>query len=80
MNFHNGFNDVKMLLPKIIGRFKINVAKQINQICQTSGIPVWQSNYYEHIIRYTNDLSRIRHYIADNPKNWNSDEYNINQL
>jgi REP element-mobilizing transposase RayT len=68
----------KMLLPKIIGRFKMNAAKQINQIRQTPGIPVWQRNYYEHIIRDTDDLSRIRHYISDNPKNWNNDEYNIN--
>jgi REP element-mobilizing transposase RayT len=56
----------------------MNAAKQINQIRQTPGIPVWQRNYYEHIIRDTDDLSRIRHYISDNPKNWNNDEYNIN--
>jgi len=36
MNSHNGFNDVKILLPKIIGRFKINAAKQINQILPLS--------------------------------------------
>jgi hypothetical protein len=41
----------KMLLSKIIGRFKMNVAKQINQIRQMPGVPVWQRNYYEHIIR-----------------------------
>ncbi|MDD5583374.1 MAG: hypothetical protein PHS99_09265 [Candidatus Marinimicrobia bacterium] len=64
-----------MLLPKIIGRFKMNTAKQINQIRQTPGIPVWQRNYYEHIIRDTDDLSRIRNYIMDNPQNWNNDEY-----
>jgi len=33
----------------------------------TSGKPVWQRNYYEHIIRDEADLDRIRKYIQDNP-------------
>jgi len=65
-------------IPTIVRLFKSTVTKQINQIRQTPGIPVWQRNYYEHIIRDTDDLSRIRHYIENNPKNWNNDEYNIN--
>jgi len=31
---------------------------------------VWHRNYYEHIIRDENDLSRIRVYIRNNPRNW----------
>ena len=68
----------KNSIPTIVRLFKSTTTKQINQIRQTPGIPVWQSNYYEHIIRDIDDLSRIRHYIADNPKIWNNDEYNIN--
>ncbi len=68
----------KNSIPTIVRLFKSITTKQINQIRQTPGIPVWQRNYYEHIIRDTDDLSRIRHYIADNPKNWNNDKYNIN--
>ena len=64
----------KMLLPKIIGRFKMNAAKQINQIRQTPGIPVWQRNYYEHIIRNDNELNKIREYIINNPLTWQTDE------
>jgi REP element-mobilizing transposase RayT len=64
----------KMLLPKIIGRFKMNAAKQINQIRQTPGIPVWQCNYYEHIIRNDNELNKIREYIINNPLTWQTDE------
>ncbi len=64
----------KMLLPKIIGRFKMNVSKQINQIRQTPGITIWQRNYYEHIVRDEMDLHRIRQYIMNNPKNWEMDE------
>jgi len=64
----------KMLLPKIIGRFKMNAAKQINQIRQNHGIPVWQRNYYEHIIRNDNELNKIREYIINNPLTWQTDE------
>jgi REP element-mobilizing transposase RayT len=67
-----------MLLSKIIGRFKMNVAKQINQIRQMPGVPVWQRNYYEHIIRNEKEMTRIREYIVTNPLNWITDEnYNI---
>ncbi len=67
----------KMLLPKIIGRFKMNSAKHINQIRNTPGIPVWQRNYYEHIIRNEESLNNIRKYIINNPLKWLEDEYNF---
>ncbi len=35
----------KMLLPKIIGYFKMNSAKIINQLCNTPGVSFWQRNY-----------------------------------
>jgi putative transposase len=31
---------------------------------------LWQRGYHDHVIRHTNDLSRIRKYILDNPFNW----------
>jgi REP element-mobilizing transposase RayT len=64
----------RMLLPKIIGYFKMNTAKQINQLRQTPGVPVWQRNYYEHVIRNDDDLYEIRKYIKYNPLNWKTDE------
>ena len=66
-----------MTIPKIIGRFKMNTAKQINQLRQTPGIPVWQRNYYEHIIRDDHALYRIRRYIVNNPSNWQKDKNSI---
>jgi len=65
----------KMLLPKIIGRFKMNSAKQINQIRNMPGVPVWQRNYYEHIIRNEESLNNIRNYIINTPSKWFNDEY-----
>lgn len=64
----------KMLLSKFIGKFKMSTSKQINQIQGASGNPVWQRNYYEHVIRHEDDLAHIREYIINNPLNWNTDE------
>lgn len=35
-----------MLIPKIVGRFKMKSDKYINQMRGTPGMPVWQRNYY----------------------------------
>ncbi|MHB1458349.1 MAG: transposase [Armatimonadota bacterium] len=68
------FKRRKMLLSKFIGKFKMSTSKQINKIRGTLGNPVWQRNYYEHVIRHEDDLAHIREYIMNNPINWNSDE------
>ena len=39
-----------MTLSKIIGRFKMRTAKEINLMNKTPGCPVWQRSYFEHII------------------------------
>jgi len=68
----------RSLLSQIIGYFKMNSAKLIHQI--NPNIPVWQRNYYEHIIRNENELNAIRQYIIDNLKNWEKDENNPNLI
>ncbi len=60
-------------IPTIVRLFKSTVTKQINQIRQTLGIPVWQRNYYEHIIRNDDELNKIREYIINNPLTWKTD-------
>ncbi|MFY0683090.1 MAG: transposase, partial [Balneola sp.] len=57
----------KMLIPKIIGWYKMNTAKQINLMRKTPGIKLWQRNYYDHIIRNEESLIHIREYIKNNP-------------
>jgi putative transposase len=66
----------QMTIPKIVGRFKMNAAKQINLMRSATGVPVWQRNYYEHIIRGEDSLDRIRKYILDNPMQWETDDLN----
>ena len=34
---------------------------------------LFQRNYYEHIIRNNESLTRIRHYIFTNPDRWEKD-------
>jgi len=66
----------KMLLPKAIGYYKMNTAKEINQLLNRTGQPFWQRNYYEHIIRNEEELNRIGQYIRNNPLKWELDREN----
>jgi putative transposase len=63
----------RMRLSKILGRFKMITAKQINALRGSSGQPLWQRNYYDHVIRDDRSLNHIRQYIADNPAQWQFD-------
>ncbi len=63
-------------LGSFIAGFKSAVTKRLNVLRNTPGAPVWQRNYYEHIIRTARALNAIRRYIADNPLRWHLDRYN----
>lgn len=63
-------------IPTIVRLFKSTTTKRINEHRGTRGAPVWQRNYYEHIIRSDESLNRIRQYIADNPLRWVMDREN----
>jgi len=60
-------------IGSIIAGFKSAVTKQGNILRQTPGLPLWQRNYHEHIIRTENDLQRICEYIQNNPLRWQFD-------
>ena len=64
-------------IPTIIRSFKSAVTKRINETRNTPGMPVWQRNFYEHIIRDDADHTRIEQYIADNPLTREKDEENL---
>ncbi len=63
-------------LPEIVRQFKTFSAKRINTIRKSPGNPVWQRNYYEHIIRDEKSLFFIRKYIRENPLTWSIDSEN----
>lgn len=64
-------------LSEIVRQLKTFSARRINKIRDTQGVPVWQRNYYERVIRDENELSRVREYIVNNPANWLTDENNL---
>ena len=63
-------------LPEIIRGFKTYSSIEINRLRGTLGKPVWQRNYYEHVVRTENDLDAIRKYIVENPLKWAEDQEN----
>jgi len=62
-------------LPTIIRSFKSAVTKKINILRNMPGVPVWQRNYYEHIIRNEKSYYQIAEYIRNNPLKWQDDRY-----
>ena len=57
-------------LGSFVGGFKSAITTRINEHRGTPRVPVWQRNYYDHIIRNDHDLERVRSYIQTNPVRW----------
>ena len=58
----------------IVLNFKSVTARRINQMRKMISVPVWQRNYYEHIIRDDIALANIQKYIDNNPRSWWQDQ------
>lgn len=67
-------------LSSFLAGFKSAVTRQINELRGMPYAPLWQRNYYEHVIRNENDLSEIREYILNNPLKWDLDSENPNNM
>jgi putative transposase len=67
-------------LGSLVAGFKSAATKRINEIRGTLGVPVWQRNYYERVIRNSEELNRVRQYIIDNPAHWEEDRENPNNV
>lgn len=61
-------------LSTIVGALKSAVTKRINRHPNPPDYPIWQRNYYEHIIRTEELLNTIRAYVANNPAKWAEDK------
>lgn len=66
----------KRTLGQMVAYFKYQSTKRINRLRDSSGIRIWQRNYYERVIRNEAELNRVREYIRTNPLNWDKDEEN----
>lgn len=60
-------------LGSIVRTFKAAVTRIINRLPDAPHHPIWQRNYYEHIIRSEDSLNTIRAYITSNPAKWAED-------
>jgi putative transposase len=65
---------VRPTLGQIVGYYKYQTTKMINQMRDMPGLPFWQRNYWEHVIRDDRSLQHIREYIANNPARWEQDQ------
>ena len=63
-------------LGRLIGAFKTVSTKQFNSAQGKTGSPLWQRNYYEHVVRRDELLDKIRQYIRENPARWEIDREN----
>jgi REP element-mobilizing transposase RayT len=63
-------------LGAIIAQFKSRAAKRIWKFPEFKETPIWQRNYYEHIIRNEIDLQNKTDYIEANPLLWDEDDEN----
>ncbi|MGD1716047.1 transposase [Dapis sp. BLCC M172] len=82
----NGRSPLRMKsrsISSLMAGFKSAVTKRINRIPYhgeqlTTPVPVWQRNYYEHIIRNETSLNQLRQYIIENPLKWEIDQLHPN--
>jgi putative transposase len=63
-------------LSNMIGAFKTTAATRVNKLRCVIGLPVWQSRFYDRIVRNERELERIHKYIYNNPFKWEEDRDN----
>lgn len=67
-------------LGAIVGSYKAATSRLIHAAAGSPGMPLWQRNYHDHIIRDEADLERVRRYIEANPARWAEDDENPARL
>ena len=76
-------------LSSFIGGYKSTVTRCVNRrkpVGATGRSPavgavqtIWQRNYHDHIVRNDGELTKIRQYIMDNPRHWETDDHHPSQ-
>jgi putative transposase len=64
-----GFARASRSLASLVAGYKSSVTRRAKQELSWP-TPVWQRNYFEHVIRGDADLERARRYIFENPVRW----------
>jgi len=73
-------NQVTGTTPKSVGSFVQAYKSAVTRTTRKQqwwGLkPLWQRNYYEHVIRNDYSLNVLREYIINNPLRWHLDRHN----
>jgi REP element-mobilizing transposase RayT len=62
-------------LGSILGGYKSAVSREAGKLGIKPGV-IWDSRYYDHVVRHERALQRIREYITNNPLQWSLDREN----
>lgn len=63
-------------IQDIVSGFKSATTRKFNESAgEQEKNHLWQSSFYDEVIRSTDMLYEVRKYIRENPKAWASDEY-----
>lgn len=63
-------------IATIVGSYKSAVTRRINGLPHAPASPLWQRNYYEHILRNQDEWASASAYIENNPAQWPTDPEN----
>lgn len=64
-------------LTDVICTFKSLTTIKCNKVDNMKGRKVFQTSFYEHVIRNENSYLNIWQYINENPRKWENDKYYI---
>ena len=59
-------------IPNIVGKYKASVTRRVGKELLFHE-KLWQSSYFDHVIRNREDYARIWNYISGNPSRWLED-------
>ena len=69
----NGTGNPSPTLGSIVGWYKYQTTKAINERSGTNGKRVFQRSFHDHVIRGEKDYQKIWNYIDGNPLRWADD-------
>lgn len=69
-NSDQGTGNPSPTLGSVIGWYKYQVTKLVNERLNTQGEKFFQRSYYDHVIRNQQDYDEIWLYIENNPHKW----------
>ncbi len=66
----DGRGDPSPTIENVMGWFKYEATKRINQVRGSAGERIFQRSFFDHIIRNENDYKEVWEYIENNPISW----------